>query len=185
MSSAINVPRGPGLWVRGPSRPVQEVPSPDATPAGAESAAVRNGGRSPGGVAWIGVHGGSGVTTLSVLVGGADVGCRWPKPDEPSSVYLVARTHAAGLRALSQMLNLLQHDEAAPDLRLLGAVTVADAPGRLPVQLRRRLRVVGSAVPVHAIPWIPQLRLGGTPDDLPKEMAALVARTAELRGARP
>lgn len=206
MEAIVVESRSPDLWVRGPSEPrapqsraveehQREAPPQPASreadiggqrqrmPAPAASRRPpRSAGRTHGSVGWLSVHGGAGATTLTRLLGGVDIGSRWPRGDDPRAVYLVARTHAAGLRATSQMLNVLKHGENAPDLRVLGVVLVPDAPGRLPVQLQRRIRVLRSVADVHRLSWISSLRTDELPRELPKELQKLAARTSARKG---
>ncbi|MFD7502287.1 DUF6668 family protein [Streptomyces sp. NPDC059850] len=138
-------------------------------------------------VAWITTHGGAGASTLARILGGADIGRRWPDParGEPGQVLLVARTHHAGMRAVSHALNALRKGEHPDGVRSLAVVLVADAPGRLPRPLGRQVRVMRSAAEVHRIPWVPAWRLGEDPDRLPRQvrvLARLVSAQSESAG---
>ncbi|WAZ25698.1 hypothetical protein STRCI_007209 [Streptomyces cinnabarinus] len=110
-----------------------------------------------------------------------DLGVRWPQPTrgEPRRIVLVGRTSARGLRTVSQALGALKEGRAPQGLELLGVVLVADAPGRLPLGLLRRIRVLRSATHVHRVPWIPAWRLGSTPRAMPRQLVSL----AELVGS--
>ncbi|WP_428964161.1 DUF6668 family protein [Micromonospora fluostatini] len=134
------------------------------------------------GVGWIAAHGGAGTTTLARLFGGVDLGCRWPDAAlaEPAAVMLVARTNAEGMRAMSRALNALREGRHPPGMRLTGLVLLADAPGRLPLALSRRIRVLRSVAPVHRVPWIPSWRLGQQPAKTPNALLRL-ATAAGLR----
>jgi hypothetical protein len=88
---------------------------------------------------------------------------------------LVARTNAAGMRAVSRALNALREGRHPRGMRLVGLVLVADAPGRLPSPLLRRIRVLRSVAPVHRVPWIPSWRLGRQPPRTPAELLKLGA----------
>jgi hypothetical protein len=136
------------------------------------------------GIGWVAAHGGAGTTTLAVVLGGTDLGCRWPDAAraEPGRVLLVARTHAAGLRAASRALNALREGRHPAGLELVGLVLVADAPGRLPLALARRIRVLRSVAPVKRVPWIASWRLGKQARQLPKAMAQLGALVAGHAG---
>ncbi|MCF3136857.1 hypothetical protein, partial [Streptomyces olivochromogenes] len=118
--------------------------------------------------------------SLVEALGGVDLGARWPEPTrgEPRRIVLVGRTSARGLRSVSQALGALKEGRAPQGLDLLGVVLVADAPGRLPLGLLRRIRVLRSVTHVHRVPWIPAWRLGGRPKSLPRQLATL----AELVG---
>ncbi|MFD7873812.1 hypothetical protein ACFV5G_06725 [Streptomyces sp. NPDC059766] len=168
----------PGSAPQSPSR-LSAVPSPE--PAWGEPrrpGPVR--GRSHDDVGWVKAHGGAGVTSLVEVLGGTDVGARWPDParGEPRRIVLVGRTSARGLRSVSQALGALKDGRAPQGLDLLAVVLVADAPGRLPLGLLRRIRVLRSAVPVRRVPWIPAWRTGATPKVLPRQLD----RLAELVG---
>ncbi|MET4926991.1 hypothetical protein P3L51_32340, partial [Streptomyces sp. PSRA5] len=128
-------------------------------------------------IAWVNAHGGGGASTLAQALGGADLGTGWPEPaeGEPADILLVARTHAGGIRAASQALNALRTGDHPVGVSLVAVVLVADAPGRLPRQLGRRIRVLRSAADVHRIPWVPGWRLGQEVDPLPREVRALAA----------
>ncbi|MEU6536833.1 DUF6668 family protein [Streptomyces sp. NPDC047000] len=138
-------------------------------------------GRSRDEVGWVKAHGGAGVTSLVELLGGVEVGARWPDPSrgEPRRVVLVGRTSARGLRSVSQALGALHDGRAPQGLDLLAVVLVADAPGRLPLALLRRVRVLRSAARVQRVPWVPAWRTGGSPKALPRQFAGL----AELVGS--
>ncbi|MFD8525462.1 DUF6668 family protein [Streptomyces capillispiralis] len=156
--------------------PVGPAGSRPAAPDGAEPAPLPSATRFPGAaVSWVGAHGGAGCTTLARLLGGADVGVRWPDParGEPARMIVVARTHASGIQAASSVLDALRTTAYAPDAEAAAVVLVADAPGRLPVELARRVRVLGSVTTVHRVPWVPAWRLGTRTGQPPKEVLAL------------
>lgn len=158
--------------------PARVPPGPvSGRPAGQGSAASSRRFLSEEGIGWIAAHGGAGTTTLARLLGGTDLGCRWPDPAlaEPATVMLVGRTNAEGMRAVSRALNALREGRHPPGMRLTGLVLLADAPGRLPLALSRRIRVLRSVAPVHRVPWIPDWRLGRQPRTLPKTMQRLAA----------
>jgi hypothetical protein len=138
----------------------------------------RPSGLSRGGIGWVGAHGGAGTSTLTLVLGGSDLGCRWPDPrrSEPGRIFLVARTNASGLRAASRALNALREGRHPQGMELVGIVLIADAPGRLPMALSRRIRVLRSVAPVHRIPWVPEFRLGKQTRNLPKPLANLGAK---------
>jgi hypothetical protein len=137
--------------------------------------------RDPGTpVSVVGAHGGAGTSTVARLLGANDVGRRWPDGvgELPPRVLLVARTHAAGLMAVSQALAGYC---ASVDHRygpfLAGVVLVPDAPGRLPKPLRRRIKVLESATVVHRLPWVAEWRLSATASD--REVAGRLRAFAE------
>ncbi|MFD8231714.1 hypothetical protein ACFV20_07445 [Streptomyces sp. NPDC059696] len=138
-------------------------------------------GRSRGEIGWVKAHGGAGASSLAEALGGVDVGARWPEParGEPRRILLVGRTSARGLTAVSRALGALRDGKAPQGVDLLGVVLVADAPGRLPLGLLRRIRVVRSVARVQRVPWIPAWRVGGQPARLPRQLSVL----ADLVGA--
>jgi hypothetical protein len=81
------------------------------------------------------------------------------------------------------------HEERAPQgIELIAVVLVADAPGRLPLVLLRRIRVLRSAARVLRVPWIPAWRTGRTPKVLPRQLdrlAELVGGELYTEGAAP
>lgn len=173
---------GPAVPGRRPAR--RRPPAPAADPPWAEpKRPVPGRGRSRDEVGWVKAHGGAGATSLAESLGGVDVGARWPEPGrgEPRRIVLVGRTSAHGLRAVSRALGALSEGNAPKGLDLLGVVLVADAPGRLPLSLLRRIRIIRSVTRVHRVPWIPAWRVGGEPTYLPRQLGAL----AELVGTGP
>ncbi|WP_078917793.1 DUF6668 family protein [Streptomyces sp. NRRL S-813] len=167
---------GSHLWVRGPA--TQQAAPPPATPLRPKPGTPLKHPPSPHRghhTAWVNAHGGGGASTLAHLLGGADLGRRWPEPahGEPANVLLVARTHAAGLQAASRALNALRTADHPPGIHLIALVLVADAPGRLPRPLGQRVRILRSATEVHRILWIPTLRLGEKTDTPPKQLRTL------------
>jgi len=177
------------MWVRGPTthkavpQQVRPAPSPPQAPAprrGTSGSAGQAPARHQGPVAWVSTHGGAGASTLARLLGGADVGRRWPDParGEPGQILLVARTHSTGMQAVSQALHALREGEQPAGVRLLAVVLVADAPGNLPRPLGRRVRVLRSAAEVHRVPWVQAWRLGTEVDQLPRSVRVLARRVS-------
>nr|WP_157527636.1 DUF6668 family protein [Kibdelosporangium sp. MJ126-NF4]CEL15623.1 hypothetical protein [Kibdelosporangium sp. MJ126-NF4]CTQ90338.1 hypothetical protein [Kibdelosporangium sp. MJ126-NF4] len=176
---APQLPGNPGTPPRGnlvpqfrenpPVRPQQPVPSqPPIAPR------LSSAGPQPG-ISWLGAHGGAGTTTLAEALSGRDVGTRWPDlaAGEPGQVIVVARTNAAGLRAASQVLDALRTGRHPDGVVLVALVLVADAPGRLPHSLARRVRVLRSVADTIRVPWVPAWRAGEAAPKPPKEMAKL------------
>lgn len=112
-----------------------------------------------------GVHGGAGTTTVARLLGATDLGYDWPDQHDPQHVFLTARTNAAGLTIASQALAEFDATEYPKGPYLAGFILVADAPGRLPKPLRRRIQVLSSASMVYRLPWVPAWRLSDTTHD--------------------
>ncbi|WP_336084089.1 hypothetical protein [Nocardia sp. SSK8] len=118
-------------------------------------------GRAP--LVWLlGVHGGSGATTLAhVLAPAADARGRWPGVFDRESPYvvLVARETISGLTRAHDLLRQHHANLAGPSL-VLGLITVAARPGRVPPEIRRYRDVVGSlAGHVWQVPWIEEWTL--------------------------
>jgi hypothetical protein len=109
-----------------------------------------------------GTHGGAGTTTIARLVNALDAGTSWPGPAEnnlPVQVILAARTNAAGLMAASRALAgycAASHENGAC---LAGFILTADAPGRLPKDLNRRISILASVTMVFRMPWVNEWRL--------------------------
>jgi hypothetical protein len=81
-------------------------------------------------------------------------------------VLLVARSHASGLSA-AQAAARQWAAGVLPNVRLLGLVVVADAPGKLPKPLKDLLRLISGGVPrTWELPWVEALRLGDPPDQV-------------------
>ncbi|WP_393079605.1 DUF6668 family protein [Streptomyces sp. LN704] len=172
MGIAQQGPDGPEIWIRGPVG--------EAAPPRAEHGQVPAGARR---FAWVATHGGAGTSTLATVFGGLDAGRGWPpsERDEPWSVFLVGRTHAAGLEAVSYTLDIFRRREAPPGLDLEAVVLVADAPGRLPRPLAQRVKALTSVIDVHQVPWVPAWRLGDLGAVPPRESAALARLTASAK----
>ncbi|PPJ27465.1 hypothetical protein C5E45_13580 [Nocardia nova] len=129
---------------------------------------VPGAGRAP--LVWLlGVHGGAGASTLAhVLAPAADSHRRWPGVFERESpfVVLVARETIAGLTRAHDLLRQHRAGLAGPS-EVLGLVTVAARPGRIPAEIRRYRDVVGAlAGQVWQMPWIEEWTLV-EPDQLP------------------
>ncbi|MDQ0578202.1 DUF6668 family protein [Streptomyces rishiriensis] len=132
---------------------------------------------------WVSAHGGAGATTFAAALGGTDAGQDWPDiaQGQPGRVLLLARTNATGLRAASQALDALRTVRHPSGVDLLALVLVADAPGRLPLELTRRVRVLRSAARTFHIPWIPEWRVGEPAAKVPKAVRELAAILPPVR----
>lgn len=122
---------------------------------------VPGAGRAP--LVWLlGVHGGAGASTLAhVLAPAADSHRRWPGAYERESpfVVLVARETIAGLTRAHDLLRQHRAGLAGPS-EVLGLITVAARPGRIPAEIRRYRDVVGAlAGHVWQMPWIEEWTL--------------------------
>jgi hypothetical protein len=113
---------------------------------------------------WVGGHGGAGETTLARLHANSRAANHaWPispDPDRRAHTILVARTNHSGLSAAQTALR--DWASGSVDADLGGLVLIADAPGRLPKELRALEQLVASAAPgtTWRIPWENEWRLG-------------------------
>lgn len=163
----------------GPPSPQRTVPAPST-----EQALEMRAHRESALVWWLGAHGGAGESTLAHLLEGSRAADHaWPDlHGQTPSVVLVARTNAYGLeraRVAAQQWSA----SATPIVRLLGLVTVADAPGRLPPPLGDLLRLTRGAVPrTWDLPWSEHLRLGADPTSVrqPRALRRLLSDVSHL-----
>ncbi len=151
MTSAMRSTAGDDV----PAGTVGVVAPPEARRAPVWDRPVPGAGRAP--LVWLlGVHGGAGATTLAhVLAPAADAHRRWPGGFERESpfVVLVARETISGLTHAHDLLRQHHAGLAGPGA-VLGLVTVAARPGRIPAEIRRYRDVVGSlAGKVWQLPW--------------------------------
>ncbi|GAB2723013.1 DUF6668 family protein [Arthrobacter bambusae] len=158
----------PALTPTGATRPQLSVPQPDH----ADRLPRWNVSGITPDYWWLGVHGGAGETSLARL----DKRTRaaehhWPLTASASVVVLVARSNVSGLRA-AQLAATEWASGTVPGIRVAGLAVLADAPGRLPREIREFARVVGGGVPLlWHFPWIESWRFGHDvpPEELPKE----------------
>lgn len=160
-------------WVVGP-----QAPRVADTPPATQGTATQ--GTSPGWV-WVGAHGGAGVTTLCRAAGvGLDCARQWPQSSSDRAgerVLLVARTHGGGLAAVRGVLG------TRGPTAVHGVVLVADAPGRLPRELRQQIRVLSGAAPrLWQVPWVEAWRTDATATPPRHIVALLSAVTTPLIG---
>ncbi|WP_329349562.1 hypothetical protein OG226_19175 [Streptomyces sp. NBC_01261] len=174
---AVRQTTGPGTMAPAPRQAAPRSNAPARTVTSGRPTRPRTAGRGRPreDVGWVKAHGGSGATSLVEALGGVDMGARWPEParGEPYRVVLVGRTSASGLRSVSQALGALRDGTAPQGLELLAVVLVADAPGRLPLSLLRRIRVLRSVARVHRVPWIPAWRTDGRLKHIPGQLVTL------------
>ena len=158
----------------GPTSPQRGVPVPDQVDQLRTIEQAR-----PAELWWLGVHGGSGESSLAGLVlEWQEAGHGWPRTatPEPDRVVLVARSNARGLKA-AQAAVMQWASSQVPSVEVLGLVVVADAPGRLPRPIRDLAQVVSGGVPrTWNVPWVEPWRLGELPAlaDAPREVRRLV-----------
>lgn len=114
----------------------------------------------------LGAHPGSGVSTWTQLLSGAEVSAD-DAPEHPPVV--VARSTLAGI------------DAAKTYARTAGVVLmVADAPGSVSADVRRAVRVLSGAIPVVRAPWVNALRGVNTVPDTPALTKASAAVMTSL-----
>lgn len=116
---------------------------------------------------WIvGAHGGAGTSTWSHILGVGDAGAAWPQHVNPTralGVVVCCRSTAAGLRA-AQDVGIEWASGGLPG-QLVGLVVGADAPGRMPRELRELREVASGAYPRSVfVPWQPQWRFAKESD---------------------
>ncbi|MGW4247666.1 hypothetical protein [Nocardia sp. NPDC004722] len=119
----------------------------------------------------LGCHGGAGVTSLQRSLGpAADCARLWPAvlEDESPFVVLVARETIEGLTRAHDVLRQYHCGQAGPGrVVLLGLITVAAQPGRVPGQIRRYRGVIEELVPeggLWRVAWRPGWPLTPIPD---------------------
>jgi len=123
-------------------------------------------------------HGGAGARCLATVLGATEVHHSWPTAVEPNPitpvpVLLVCRSNARGLTSAQQFAREHRDSTGARCVRLLGCAVVPDAPGRLPVGLRRLQRLLTAAVPrLWTVPWMPAWRLAPPDPGQPPEWAS-------------
>ncbi|WP_327146836.1 hypothetical protein [Nocardia sp. NBC_01327] len=110
----------------------------------------------------LGAHGGAGVSTLArQLAPAADCARMWPAVlgDESPFVVVIARETIEGLTRAHDVLRQYHCGQAGPGRAILvGLITVAAQPGRVPAPIRRYKGVIADLVPEGAL-----LRLGWQP----------------------
>ncbi len=156
--------------------------------------------RPAGGPGWLlGVHGGAGVTCLQRAgVELADAERTWPAVDAvsaeppPTGVVVVCRSTVAGLHAARDAAIEHASGAAPAGVVLAGLVVVADAPGRLPAELRALRATVGGTFPCRwDVPWLAEWRLALPAGPLPAppvvgDLARCVSRDLQvLAGTGP
>lgn len=116
---------------------------------------------------WIvGAHGGAGTSTWARILNVGDAGASWPQHVNPSrslDIVVCCRSTVAGLRAAQDVA--IEWASGALPGQLVGLVVGADAPGRLPRELREQLQITSGAFPRYAfVPWQAQWRFAKESD---------------------
>lgn len=165
----------PRAWALG-------VVSPDVPePVGAVGTVAVRGARR-----WlVGAHGGAGVSTLARLLEWGDAERSWPVPAVPGEVlevWVVARTHGAGITA-AQDAAVAWASGRMPGVELGGIVWVPDAPKKLSRVLREQKVHVSGAFPTSVtLPWVegwreePAGQLPAAPGNVRRALKPLVAK---------
>lgn len=180
------IPEGAPFIPTGATRPQLSVPQPDQ----ADRLPRRNAAGKEPAFWWLGVHGGAGETSLARLDKNTKAAeHHWPLTAAGSVVVLVARSNIPGLRA-ARLAATEWASDSLPGIHVAGLVVMADAPGRLPKDIRDFARVVGGGVPhMWHFPWVDGWRYGHNvaAEELPKEARTTleqvhiaVTATAEL-----
>ena len=141
-------------WLVGP-RPVL------ALPTDAEDAVL------------VAAHGGSGASTVAGLCPGLVEAAGW-SADASVPVVVVCRSNAGGLVAAGRLL------DAHREFPALGVLVVADAAGRLPVPLARRVRLLTGITVVWRVPWVEDWRRRGPSGPAPMGVTRVLDHVAAL-----
>ncbi len=179
-------------WLTPVQEPAPEpvAPAPRPWAPGADVAAVPGlpvaaVEQAPGGGLWVvGAHGGAGASTLAALLGAGDAGRCWPlDPSGRTRVVVAARTSAYGIGCAQEAAMQWAAGGAPPGTELLAVAWVADAPGRLPRALAKRLGLVSGAFPVAVrVPWVGAWRVGGQgPLPVPKNVWRSLSALPQMR----
>ncbi|MFY9634790.1 MAG: DUF6668 family protein [Cellulosimicrobium cellulans] len=162
------IPEEPPFIPTGATRPQLSVPQPDQ----ADRLPRRNAAWREPGFWWLGVHGGAGETSLARLDKRTKAAeHHWPLTAAGSVIVLVARSNIPGLRA-ARLAATEWASGSLPGIHVAGLMVMADAPGRLPKEIRDFARVVGGGVPhMWHFPWVDGWRYGHeiAIEELPKE----------------
>ena len=145
-----------------PLTPQPGVPVPDAADQLPRRRLTRQDLLTP--IWWVGAHGGAGETTLErLMLGSRAAHHAWPvspDPERPARTMLVARTSYTGLLAAQRALQ--DWGSGSVPAELDGLVLIADAPGKLPKELRALVDLITSIAPgsTWELPWQTEWRLG-------------------------
>jgi hypothetical protein len=134
---------------------------------------------------FVGVHGGSGASTMAALVAGsqATTGAWVAAGGAQLRVVLVCRSSLHGLTAARSAMTTWAAGSAPAGVTVMGLVVMADAPGRLPRPLGQALDVIAGGVPrCWRLPWVEAWRTSPTPtlSDLPSSAQHTLAQIASV-----
>lgn len=106
----------------------------------------------------VAAHGGAGASTLAaVLAPVGDAGRMWPAGDESALCVVVCRSTVSGLEAAHAAVLQAQSNHAG-GCHVLGAVVIADAPGKEPKVIRQKESILASRTTVWKVPYLPEIR---------------------------
>ena len=135
---------------------------------------------------WIvGAHGGAGESAVTRLIDGSrSTQHTWPALEDagmPPRVLLVCRSNMTGLEAARRAL-IEWAAPQAPQVELLGLAVLADAPGKLPKELRDLETIVGGGAPrLWHLPWVEAWRTGDVAQErLPRETRKFITEINSL-----
>lgn len=135
---------------------------------------------------WIvGVHGGAGESAVTRLIDGSrSTQHTWPAFEDagmPPRGLLVCRSNMNGLEAARRAL-IEWAAPQAPQVELLGLAVLADAPGKLPKELRDLETIVGGGAPrLWHLPWVEAWRTGDVArEQLPRETRKFITEINSL-----
>lgn len=172
------IPRVPA--VTGAAGPQRGIPQPDA----ADRLPRRYVTGST--ALWIvGVHGGAGESAVTRLINGSrPTQHTWPVIEDTGilpRVLMVCRSSMSGLEAARRAL-IEWAAPQAPQVELLGLAVLADAPGKLPKELRDLATIVGGGAPrLWHLPWVEAWRTGDVaPERLPREIRKFITEINSL-----
>ena len=128
-------------------------------PVAEEPLVVAKSGQMAPAVWLVAAHGGAGATSLShVWEPMGDAGQQWPAADEHPWCVVVCRSTKTGLEKAHQAVLQAWADRTG-GCEVLGVVVVADAPGKLPKSLARKIAVIEEIVEIWHVPYLTELRL--------------------------
>jgi len=162
-----------------PTGPTGPIPGVTPPPAQDQLPILHLPSRTTTTVWWVGVHGGSGASTLAAL-DDPTTDCSthgWPTHPDGQDVVVVARETAQGLAAATAAARHYASGEIPA--RVLALVTVPAMRGKLPGPLAAPLRLVAGCFPIHyRTEWHPEYMLHPDPRSAPADRATVkVIRT--------
>lgn len=146
--SSVPIPPPPAVWVSGVAGLTVRRHIQRSTVNGSH------------GLWMVGAHGGAGASTWAHILEVGDAGTAWPQHVNPTcslDIVVCCRSTVVGLRAAQDVA--IEWASGALPGQLVGLVVGADAPGRLPRELREQLQITSGAFPRYTfVPWQAQWR---------------------------